>query len=126
MTQDQPAAVPTMIATTIDCADLEGMTRFWGGMLGVETQVVEHFGFLAHAPDRKVTIWLQHVPEPKVGKNRVHLDFVVADLNAALERVVELGGAVGDRQTWQGHEWNICEDPEGNVFDIMQAQATPE
>ena len=63
------------------------------------------------------------VPEPKVGKNRVHLDLVVADLDAALERVVELGGAVGDRQAWQGHVWNVCADPEGNVFDIMQAQS---
>jgi len=123
MPVERRSDVPVMIAATIDCADLESMTAFWGELLGVEFQVVEHFGFLGHAPDRKVTIWLQQVPEPRVGKNRVHLDFAVADLEAALDRVRRLGGSVGERQEWQGHTWAICADPEGNVFDIMQAQA---
>lgn len=122
MTDDQRPDVPVMIAATIDCTDLETMTAFWGQLLDVEFQVVEHFGFLAHAPDRKVTIWLQHVPEPKQGKNRVHLDFAVPDLDAALDRIRRLGGTVGERQEWQGHRWNICADPEGNVFDVMQAR----
>ena len=116
------AATPRLIAATIDCNDLEAMTRFWGTLLDVEFQVVEHFGFLAHAPDRKVTIWLQEVPEKKERKNRVHLDLVAADLDAALDRVSDLGGGVGDRHEWHGYVWNTCTDPEGNVFDIMQAQ----
>jgi predicted enzyme related to lactoylglutathione lyase len=122
MTDKSDSSVPFMIASTIDCNDLEGMTAFWGGLLGVETQIVDHFGFLAHAPDRKVTIWLQKVDEPRTGKNRVHLDFAVLDLDAALERVIELGGTVGEAQTWQTFSWRTCADPEGNVFDIMQAQ----
>jgi predicted enzyme related to lactoylglutathione lyase len=98
------------------------MTRFWGELLDVEFQVVEHFGFLAHATDRNVTIWLQQVPEEKAGKNRVHLDMVVGDLDAALERVTSLRGGVGERSEWHGFVWNTCTNPEGNVFDIMQAQ----
>jgi predicted enzyme related to lactoylglutathione lyase len=121
-TPTRKPAVPFIIASTIDCNDLEAMTAFWGGLLDVETQIHDQFGFLAHAIDRKVTIWLQKVDEPKVGKNRVHLDFAVPDLDAALERVIELGGTVGDEQTWQGFSWRTCADPEGNVFDIMQAQ----
>ncbi len=122
MDEVRPADTPVLIAATIDCADLNDMTRFWGQLLDVEFSVVEHFGFLAHAADRKVTIWLQQVPEDKAGKNRVHLDLVVGDLDAALERVSSLGGGVGDRREWQGFEWNTCTDPEGNLFDIMQAQ----
>ena len=68
-----------------------------------------------------MTLWLQQVPEEKVGKNRVHLDFVVPDLDAATERVRSLGGDVGNLEGWQGHVWRTCGDPEGNVLDIMQA-----
>ena len=114
--------VPVLIAATVDCADLQGMTRFWGELLDVAFKIVDHFGFLAHADDRKVTLWLQQVPERKAGKNRVHLDFVVGDLDAAVERVRSLGGDAGDRHEWQGFVWRTCSDPEGNVFDIMQAQ----
>ncbi|MBT8212084.1 MAG: VOC family protein [Acidimicrobiia bacterium] len=123
----EPAAdAPLLLAATIDCSDLETMTRFWGELLGVEFQTVEQFGFLAHAPDRKVTLWLQEVPEPKAGKNRLHLDFVAADMAASLEKVTALGGGVGDHHEWQGFVWTTCSDPEGNVFDIMQAQQPAE
>ncbi len=123
---DRPPDTPLLIAATIDCVDLEMMTRFWGELLGVEFQVMEPFGFLAHAPGRKVTIWLQQVPEPKVGKNRIHLDFVAADMEAAVEKVVALGGSIGDRQQWHDFVWTTCTDPEGNLFDVMQAQEPTE
>jgi predicted enzyme related to lactoylglutathione lyase len=122
MDNERSPDTPLLIAATIDCADLERMTRFWGQLLDVEFKTVDQFGFLAHANDRKVTIWLQQVSEERVGKNRVHLDLVVSDLAGALERVTSLGGAVWDRREWQGFVWNTCTDPEGNVFDIMQAQ----
>lgn len=122
----RPPATPLLIAATIDCTDLETMTRFWGELLDVEFQVMEPFGFLAHAPDRKVTIWIQQVPEEKVGKNRIHLDFVAADMEAATEKVVSLGGSIGERQQWHDFIWTTCQDPEGNVFDIMQAQQPAE
>jgi predicted enzyme related to lactoylglutathione lyase len=46
----------------------------------------------------------------------------VADLDAALERIVTLGGTVGDEQSWNEFVWRTCADPEGNLFDVMQAQ----
>ncbi|NNF11436.1 MAG: VOC family protein [Acidimicrobiia bacterium] len=84
--------------------------------------MVEPFGFLAHGADRKVTLWLQRVPEEKAGKNRVHLDFVAGDMEAAVTKVESLGGTAGERHTWHDFVWTMCRDPEGNVFDIMQAQ----
>jgi len=118
----RPDDVPLMIAVTIDCNDLEAQTRFWSEMLQVEATTMEPFSFLAPADGRRVSIWLQRVPETKATKNRVHLDFVVADLEAAERRVVALGGSLGDRQTWDAFLWRVCRDPEGNEFDIMQGQ----
>ena len=118
----RPAYVPLMIAVTIDCNDLEAQTRFWSEMLQVDAETHEPFSFLTPADGRKVSVWLQRVPEAKATKNRVHLDFVVADLEAAEQRVVELGGSLGERQTWQTFLWRVCQDPEGNEFDMMQGQ----
>ncbi|NNC39745.1 MAG: VOC family protein [Acidimicrobiia bacterium] len=126
MSDKRQPDVPLLIAATIDCSDLECMTRFWGALLDVQFQIAEPFGFLAHSPARKVTIWLQQVPEEKAGENRVHLDFVVADLDAALARVESLGGEAGDRHQWCDFVGNTCANPEGNVFDLMQGQALEE
>ncbi|MEM9041563.1 MAG: VOC family protein [Actinomycetota bacterium] len=116
---------PALLATTIDCVDLEPMAEFWADLLGVEHQVHEPFAFLGPTEGRRATIWLQRVPEERVGKNRLHLDFVVRDLDAACDRVVELGGALGPERSWQAFHWRTCSDPEGNVFDLMKAQEPP-
>lgn len=113
--------IPLVVAATIDCNDLESQAEFWSTLLGVEiAEIGPEFAFLAYAPDRKTTVWLQRVPEQKQGKNRVHLDFAVPDLAGAERRIVELGGALGDRQEWKGYVWRTCHDPEGNEFDVME------
>lgn len=114
--------VPVQIAATIDCNDLQKVFDFWTGLLGVEGQIEEPFGFLSPPPGRNGSIWLQRVPEERIGKNRVHLDFVVKDLPGAEARVETLGGSIGEAQSWGDFHWRVCADPEGNVFDIMQAQ----
>ena len=40
---DRPPETPLLIAATIDCSDLEVMTRFWGELLDVATDVVWRF-----------------------------------------------------------------------------------
>ena len=114
--------VPLMVAVTIDCNDLDRMADFWAHLLGVDiTAKQDGFAFLAHAPDRKVTVWLQQVEERSADKTRIHLDLAVPDLEAAERRVVSLGGALMERHSWEGFEWRMCTDPEGNVFDVMRA-----
>ena len=44
----------------------------------------------------------------------------IADVEESAQRVVELGGSLGERHTWQRFEWRICFDPEGNEFDIAR------
>jgi predicted enzyme related to lactoylglutathione lyase len=123
----QNSVTPLLVAATIDCRDPEGLAAWWAELLGV---VVTHsdgqFAFLGYAPDRKTTIWFQKVPEEKTGKNRVHLDFAVPDLDATCERIATSGGTVGEAHSWGGFHWRTCRDPEGNEFDVMQAPEVEE
>jgi uncharacterized glyoxalase superfamily protein PhnB len=58
------------------------------------------------------------VPEPRHGKNRVHLDLVADDLAAEVARAVSLGATkVADFHDY-GATWTTLTDPEGNIFDI--------
>ncbi len=51
------------------------------------------------------SVGFQRVPEGKSGKNRLHLDLIVDDLDAATAEIETLGG-----------RW--LDDPDGNEFDI--------
>ena len=117
----QNSVTPLLVAATIDCQDPHSLAAWWAELLGVTvTHSDEQFAFLGYAPDRKTTIWFQRVPENKAGKNRVHLDFAVPDLEATCERITALGGAIGEAQSWNEFHWRTCRDPEGNEFDVMQ------
>ena len=68
-----------------------------------------------------LTVGFQRVPEMKNGKNRVHLDLVVDDLDAATAEVEELGGRwlePGNTRELEGFRWRCMADPEGNEFDL--------
>jgi predicted enzyme related to lactoylglutathione lyase len=61
------------------------------------------------------------VPEAKSGKNRLHLDLIVGDLDAAMAEIEGLGGAwlqPGITHELEGFLWRQMADPEGNEFDI--------
>jgi Glyoxalase-like domain len=62
-------------------------------------------------------IWFNGVPEPKVAKNRVHIDINIPD-SAEMGRLVTLGARAieeirgEDGTLW----WTIMADLEGNEF----------
>jgi hypothetical protein len=58
--------------------------------------------------------WFQLVPEPKVVKNRLHVDLFCADVSAEVDRLAELGARVLTKQD----DWVTMTDPEGNEFDV--------
>ncbi|MFF2844842.1 VOC family protein [Streptomyces sp. NPDC058001] len=67
-------------------------------------------------------ILFNRVPEPKTGKNRLHLDVHTgagADERAAeVARLTSLGAAVQREVKEQGGEWVVMTDPEGNEFCV--------
>jgi predicted enzyme related to lactoylglutathione lyase len=115
-----PASVGYLV---IDATDPERLARFWCGLLdvGVETTIGDgQFVVLSPAKDG-LTVGFQRVPEGKAGKNRLHLDLIVGDLDQATAEVETLGGRwlePGSTRELEGFQWRCMADPEGNEFDI--------
>jgi predicted enzyme related to lactoylglutathione lyase len=118
----------------LDTQDPYMIAPFWRALLDVE--VVQdrdegHVVSLAPAPSLGgIVLSLQRVDEPKLGKNRMHFDVYVDDLEAATARVIELGG-----QRWTEHSATlddgglisrIMADPEGNEFCLVLSPRAPQ
>ncbi len=118
--------------TSIDCADAYALSEFWKAVLG--------YADVADDPNSPgdeecpildpVTghmLLFIEVPEPKVGKNRVHLDLRPRKLtrDAEVERVVGLGATVvADLRDIHGPGvgWVTMADPEGNEFCVLRSE----
>ena len=63
---------------------------------------------------------LQGVPEPKSGKNRMHLDIVVDEIEPEVERLRGLGAHRLDEgiREFGGTQWVRMSDPEYNEFCV--------
>jgi predicted enzyme related to lactoylglutathione lyase len=96
--------------------DPERARRFWEGVLGVsldERREGEGTGRQTHSGRADLGV---HARGPGPG-DRVSLPyFEVDDLEGAVERVVELGGAV----IHPGERWAICRDSEGSPFGLTR------
>ena len=65
----------------------------------------------------------QRVPEPRAGKNRVHWDVFVDDLDASTAQVEALGGRwiePGTTRERDGFLWRCMADPDDNEFCIVR------
>ncbi len=105
----------------IDCERADTLAGFWAALLDqpVQDGAGPYFAVIAPAPDRGVpALMFLAVPEPRQGKNRLHLDLTAPDIAAAADRAVTLGATrVGEFNEY-GTRWTTLADPEGNVFDI--------
>jgi predicted enzyme related to lactoylglutathione lyase len=115
-----PASVGFLV---VDANDPEGLARFWCGLLDVVVETTIGDGqFVVLSPtDDGLTVGFQRVGEEKAGKNRLHLDLVVEDLDQATAEVEALGGKwlePGQTRDLEGFQWRCMADPEGNEFDI--------
>ena len=68
-----------------------------------------------------LVVGFQQVPDDKSGKNRLHLDLIVDDLDSATAEIEGLGGRwlePGQTRELEGFRWRLMADPDGNEFDI--------
>lgn len=117
----------------IDCADPQGLARFWCAVLGYEVQD-EDDGIVTigspQAPEGKnqpgpvpPILTFAQVPEGKTVKNRLHLDVNPTDReqDEEVRRLLDLGARRAD--VGQGEaSWVVLLDPEGNEFCVLASR----
>ena len=63
------------------------------------------------------------MPEPKTGKNRLHLDFSAADEEATAGWIESLGATRRWVSDNPDDPFVVLADPEGNEFCVVRAEA---
>jgi len=143
--------VATPIQVVIDCADPTALAPFWAAALGyiVQPPPEGHASWEAFLHESGVpeTEWnalsavvdpdgsgprilFQRVPEPKIVKNRVHLDVNAGGRDETdderrrlvvrtVERLETLGATVYREFEERGEHWVVMQDPEGNEFCVQ-------
>lgn len=140
------------VQVVIDCADPARLAEFWAQLLGYKLQdppagfatweeALTAWGLpkdqwnsasaVVDPEGQGPRIFFQRVPEPKVVKNRVHLDVNVGGghatplgerrtrVDTAVERVVALGASKVRPYEERGEYWVVMQDPEGNEFCLQ-------
>ena len=123
--------------TVVDARNHRAQAEWWAGVLGwqvfLETDdeavVIPTWALEASAdtPFERVPPGLVFVPvpEPKTGKNRLHLDLAPSadsDHAAEVQRLLDLGARRVD--VGQGDApWAVLADPEGNEFCVLTPRA---
>jgi hypothetical protein len=107
----------------VDAKDPVALGGWWADVLGwaVVNDAPDEFE-IRPSPDVLPGLLFTSVPESKIGKNRLHLDFRPDDQHAEVERFLRAGARRAD--IGQGEvSWVVLEDPEGNEFCVLQARA---
>lgn len=106
----------------IDCNDPGPLVEFWCAVLGTTLRSSEPDWVSLHpVVPGGPHLAFQIVPEPKRGKNRVHLDVDVDDLAAATTRAEELGATrIGGVVEEDGGRYQVMGDPAGNEFCLCE------
>ncbi|MFT7835137.1 VOC family protein [Saccharothrix sp. BKS2] len=112
---------------TFDCRDAYELAGFWSLVTGRPRADDDHPGdpeVYIELPSGPGLLFIQ-VPDPKVVKNRVHLDLRPGTTrDAEVERLLEVGARlVDDRRRADGTGWVVLADPEGNEFCVERSAA---
>jgi hypothetical protein len=125
--------VATLHDVVVDCRHPASLARFWAAALdgyrvapydeaelarlrsqGVEDPEDDPSVLVEAGPGVRPRFWFTRVPEPKAGKNRVHVDLRADDRSAEVARLAGLGASV----LAAFDAWTMLADPEGNEFCV--------
>jgi predicted enzyme related to lactoylglutathione lyase len=120
--RDDYAQAGAVAAIVLDTADPAAMAPFWSEVAGwpVVDQGDDHAS-LARPDGVGPQLELIRVDDPKVAKNRVHIDvapYAADDHEAEVSRIRQLGASPAD--VGQGEQsWVVLAGPDGNEFCVL-------
>lgn len=119
----------------VDCRHPAALARFWAAVLdgygvapyddaelarlrarGIDDPEDDPTVLVAAGHGVAPRLFFQRVPEPRTGKNRLHLDLGADHFEADIGRLVALGATVSAEYD----DWVTLADPEGNQFCLMR------
>jgi predicted enzyme related to lactoylglutathione lyase len=109
------------VELVLDCAEPQRLAPFWRAALGYRDHYTDaSLVVLVPREGTASPLLLQGVPEPRAGKNRMHLDIIVDDVEAEIQRLQSLGAHRIDDgvQSLGGTRWVRMADPEDNEFCV--------
>ena len=121
LSSNERAETVAVANLAVDARDPEALARWWQQVLGgrvdddEDDEEVVCLDGAAGAPHLDFV----RVADPKVGKNRLHLDLRPDDQAAEVARLEALGATrVEERSNAFGQTWVVMRDPEGNGFCV--------
>ena len=102
------------------------VATFWAQALGFELdeESNQSLAWISDPSGRTRGIYFQPVPEPKVAKNRLHMDLrPEISMDEEVERLRGLGATVIGRVDEEDSFWTVMADPEGNEFCVLRGPA---
>jgi hypothetical protein len=109
-------------ALAFDCADPVAVATFWAAALSFDLIDADAgLSFIADPSGATRGMFFQRVPEPKIAKNRLHLDVrPTGSMAAEVERLESLGATVRGFIEEGGSFWTQMRDVEGNEFCVLR------
>ena len=104
-----------------------GAVTFWQAALGYERRSARgpFVVLVPPAGDTRPAVVIQQVDAIGPGKNPVHLDLRVDDVDTEVERLRSLGATVEwtiDETATGGSRWTTMSDPQGTLFCVCTAR----
>ena len=99
--------------------------KFWSEALGWQISISNDEEVVVENPNGGADLLFLKNPDPRMVKNRVHLDIRPENQTVEVARLENLGakkieiGQSDDPRT----SWVVMEDPEGNIFCVLRSSS---
>jgi Glyoxalase-like domain len=105
-----------------DCVEFENMMVFWQEALHYEPKYPPDNGWvILRDPDgRGPNLSFNRVRKKTPGRNNLHLDLYSEDRESEVERLVSIGAKRHRRRYSPEDDFRVLEDPDGNLFCVVQ------